>query len=401
MKKITFTIIVIGCLLSLSSFTQKSSTIQNDVNPDSLKIRQIRHPLSPKPKYQRFALSGNIRLITILDIGKYVMPIGNDFIPSAISMEKSNVENPRLMADARETTLAFEGNFKTSRTNIHTYIESGFDSNNDFYLRLAYLDIWQFHIGRDWTTFTNLNAVPNQIDYEGPNSLALPKNEMIRYVCRHGSHILLESALEIHPADFTALNTDDPKNITWPDFIQRLTWQNRKGELSLSGLLRNISFVADNGKTGNVLGAGGNLSGIIHLFTSGNGTETDNLLFSVVGGKGINYYINDLSGLGLDAMPLKSSKTLASIGAQGGYTAFQHYWSKKTNSTIIAGYLALSAHNFSGTTFRNSSYLSANLFTSPIPNFTAGIECMYGKCRQYSGKSASTQRIQAMIMYYF
>ncbi|MEO5911602.1 MAG: DcaP family trimeric outer membrane transporter [Pelobium sp.] len=373
---------------------------------DSLKIKQIRHPQSPKPKYQKFAFSGYLKLKSTFDFGPNLANT-SEFITSSIPTGLDMIqEKTRLSFDARESRIAFDGNFKEGNQLIHTYVEADFYASEELAirylnLRLAYIDIWKFHIGRDWSTFVNLEAIPLQVDFEGPNSLPGPKNEMIRFVHDINKRTVLNVAVETHASDYTSILNDDPRYTSVPDLVSNITFSRNWGQFSMATVIRDISYLNTLEDTKHLFGMGANVAGLINLYPSANNTQKDNLMFMAVAGKGISYYIDDLSGAGLDAFPL-SKNSLSALRAGGGYIAFQHYWTKNMSSTALGSYLALENDpRLDQGVFKSSLYLSGNLIITPIKNFMVGVTFLYGKYTVQSSAKGHASRIQSMFMYSF
>lgn len=401
MKK-SILVLLIG-FLGLSAYAQRDTTY---VNPDSLKIKQTRHPQSPVPKYQKFALSGYVKLKGTFDFGPNIQNT-SEFITASIPIGADAIqEKSRLSFDARETRVAFDGNFKIEDQMIHTYIEADFYSSEElsnklFNLRLAYLDIWKLHIGRDWSTFVNLDATPLQVDFEGPNSLPGPKNEMIRFVQNLSNTTVLDIALEMHSSDYTVILEEDPEYQTVPDLVSKITFNKKWGQLSIAGLIRDIAYLNNLYETKHLFGGGANIAGTVNLYPSAKGLQKDGLLFMAVAGKGISYYLDDLSGSGLDAVSL-TDNSLSTLAAGGGYLAFQHYWSDTMSSTAMGSYLMLEKDNrIDPTNFKSTVYISGNLMATPIKNLTVGVEYLYGKLALQNSESGDASRIQSMVMYSF
>mgnify|MGYP003457550419 FL=1 len=68
---------------------------------------------------------------------------------------------------------------------VHIYTDMDFRGGDEFSylprLRSAYVEVGGFTIGRDVTTFCDLAAAPETIDFQGPNAYNFAFNEMIRY----------------------------------------------------------------------------------------------------------------------------------------------------------------------------------------------------------------------------
>ena len=64
--------------------------------------------------------------------------------------------------------------------------------------------------------------------------------------------------------------------------------------------------------------------------------DRDNLILAVAFGHGISRYLQDTSGLGIDAEPASGANThLVATPALGVEASYQHYWFKRLRSSAI------------------------------------------------------------------
>ncbi|WP_339839445.1 DcaP family trimeric outer membrane transporter [uncultured Maribacter sp.] len=396
-------LILLGVLITINCFSQQEKVI---VNKDSLSIKQIRHPQSPEPKYQKYAISGYVKLVSTFDVGPNIKNTGA-FKNSDIPVNPNKLqEKSRLSFDARQTRVGFDGNFTAGNEHIHTYVETDFYSsetlnNYSLRLRLAYINVWKFHIGRDWTTFANLEATPNQVDFQGANSSPTIRNEMIRFVHDLNKKTTLNIAVETHNSDFTPLVQDDPGYVSFPDLVSNITHTDDWGQLSFAKMFRDISYLNAELDTKHEFGYGLNVAGYINTFKTANGTKHDKLMFMGVTGKGISHYILDISGLGLDAVSLAANK-LTALKAGGGYLAYEHWWNDKMSSTLVGSHVSVEDVNQQlPNIYKSASYLEANYIATPLENFHVGIAYLYGNHRLQNKDKGNASRIQAMFQYSF
>ena len=105
-------------------------------------------------------------------------------------------------------------------------------------------------------------------------------------------------------------------------------------------------------KTDSVFGWGINTS--LGLNTFGR----DNLIFAVAAGHGISRYIQDTSGLGIDAEPASGVTThLVATPAVGIEASYQHYWTKRLRSSAIYSYAAVNNTDLASPTHVQSCHL--------------------------------------------
>ena len=134
----------------------------------------------------RFSLAfgGFVNLRTSYDVDGTIP--GLDFVPYNILMSKNYANRQRIMMDA-STSRLFMKAIVNSRALGQVVVYSDVDfrgGETGSYLprlRSAYVSLKGLTIGRDVTTFCDLNAAPTTIDFQGPNAYNFNFNEMIRY----------------------------------------------------------------------------------------------------------------------------------------------------------------------------------------------------------------------------
>lgn len=129
-------------------------------------------------------------------------------------------------------------------------------------------------------------------------------------------------------------------------------------------------------------------------------------MFGVVGGRGIAAYVDDISGLALDAAPISFTNPdspVKAIGVLGVWGSFQHFWHDQFRSTTTISYLETytdfidnrfakqgpDSPFYEGDQgiYRWTVYSSANLIWSPISWFEAGVEYLFGYRKVKAGSS--------------
>ena len=101
-------------------------------------------------------------------------------------------------------------------------------------------------------------------------------------------------------------------NAPAPDGAIRLRRESERGHFQVSAIFRDVAAFLPNGETGSVFGWGVNTS--LGFKTVGR----DNVIFAVAGGRGVSRYIQDTSGLGIDAEPDLHSNPPSGSNSGGG-----------------------------------------------------------------------------------
>ncbi len=267
----------------------------------------------------------------------------------------------------------------------------------------AYGDWGPFRIGKDWSTFIDLETFPNIYDWWGPSGMALLPASTIRFTHEFSKKHKLEIALEIpgNSIDPGYIRQIDPtlfdiksKEIT-PDFIARYTHRAKWGYFKTAVLLRRLEFEvisihAGKAKNHSKFGWAVNLSTGINTFK-----KRGTLKLQTVFGQGYAGYNNDG---GVEIAPDARFKPV--VPFQYGFVAFYDFNITKKWAASI-GYSQTVYSNTEGQkqdAFHWSQYFVAQLIYNIIEErLLVGLNFQYGKKHNKDGMSADNQRIQLNI----
>jgi len=130
----------------------------------------------------------------------------------------------------------------------------------------------------------------------------------------------------------------------------------------------------------------------------------DNVIFAVASGYGISRYLQDTSGLGIDAEPKSATSSKATPGV-GVEAAYQHYWLKNLRSSAVYSYAAVNNTAFFASatpgTYNHATYTGSNLIWNPYGSLNIGAEFLYGWAMEQSGLKANAPRLQFSAKYSF
>ena len=368
-------------------------------------------PLDPKYK-GFFRLPGTQ---TILKIGGYfktdfiydLKPAGNtdSFIPSSIPIPAVVAVNNATIS-VRPTRLSLDFRVpSTSLGDVRFYVEADLFGTNATTPRLrhAYAQVRNILIGQTFSNFMDPDGFVDTLDFQGPNGMVNLRNPQFRYGIALAPSTTFYVSVEKPSSDviFKTAQFSDQPNAPSPDGAIRLRQEFQRGHFQVSAIFRSIgAFVptTPTPKTDSVFGWG------VHVST---GVETfgkDNVIFAVAAGHGISRYIQDTSGLGIDAEP-KSSTSLAATPAVGIQAAYQHYWLKNLRSSAIYSYAAVNNTAFFSSaapgTYNHATYTGSNLIWNPFGSLNVGAEFLYGWAMDQNGLKANAPRIQFSAKYSF
>lgn len=269
-------------------------------------------------------------------------------------------------------------------------------------LRRGFVTFDNLLVGQEWTNFQYVAALPESTDFIGPSEGTIFVRQMqARYNFALNPKLTLSVAAEnaetatITPASTTLVENDDDR---MPDFTARLNYKDGFGELSLAGLVRQLSV--DNGVvSGKAMGWGVSGAGKV-LF----GPEKQHdIRFMLTYGQGIGRYLGlnfapDGIFAGTAGSDVETVKNLA------GFAAVRLMWTKTVRSTFMASFQHA---NYPGgiviTPLANRQAWSGagNIFWSPVKGFDLGVEYRHGERELLSGAKGQLDRLEMAAKYSF
>ena len=361
------------------------------------------------PKYQGFFRLPGTQ--TILKIGGYfktdfmedLKPAGNNdaFVPSAFPVPQvSGVYNSNV--SIRPTRLSLDFRIPTTKIGeVRFYVEGDLFGTNATTPRLrhAYAQARNVLIGQTFTNFMDPDGFADTLDFQGPNGMINLRNPQFRYgISLHpGTTIYLSVEKPSSDVTFSTPQFAAKPNAPSPDGVIRIRQEFERGHVQGSFIFRDIAAFLPNGKTGSVFGWGGHASFGAKTFGK------DNIILAAAAGHGISRYIQDTSGLGIDAEPASAANPhLEATPAVGVQAAYQHYWFKSLRSSAVYSYAAVNDTDLAApTTYNHSTYTAGNLIWNPYGSLNVGAEFLYGWKMLQNGQKANVPRIQFSAKYSF
>lgn len=364
------------------------------------------------PKYRGFFRLPGTQ--TLLKIGGYfktdfiydLKPAGttDSFIPSSIPIPQVAGAN-NANVSIRPTRLNLDFRIPTTTYgDVRFYVEADMFGTNATTPRLrhAYAQARNFLIGQTFSNFMDPDGFPDTLDFQGPNGMVSLRNPQLRYGLALSPSTTFYISVEKPSSDveFSTPQFTAQPNAPSPDGALRLRQEFERGHFQVAGVFRSIAAFLPNGKTDSVFGWGVNTSLGFESF------GRDNVVFAVAAGHGISRYIQDTSGLGIDAEPASGvTPHLQATPAVGVAAAYQHYWLRRLRSSAVYSYAGV--HNTvlfdaaEPTTYNHATYLASNLIWNPYGSLNVGAEFLYGWAMDQNGLKANAPRIQFSAKYSF
>ncbi|MCI5047064.1 MAG: DcaP family trimeric outer membrane transporter [Aquisalinus sp.] len=355
------------------------------------------------------SFSGFVKLdasVTDFDSGELpTNSLGRDFyIPGTIPVGGEGT-GPVFDFNPRETRFIFGMNSNRGGHDIGGKIELDFQVTNDGNervsnsfsprMRQAYLTFDKWLIGQTWSTFQDVAALPDNLDFIGPTEgTVFERQPMIRY--KNGP---IEIAIEQPETEITTstgarlLPGDDPL----PDLTARYTNKGDWGHMTVAGIVRNLKMEEDlvsGAKEDTALGYGISLAGKLKV------GHKDDFRYMLTAGEGIGRYVgvNIVNDAAVD-----TNGELETIGTLSGFASYRHFWNDSLRSNLTAGYFkADNPVAFTGSGVTDEVYsVHANLIYQIAPKLDVGVEYIYANRELESGIDGAMNKIQFSAKYGF
>jgi len=363
-------------------------------------------PLDPRfPGY--FRLPGTS---TLLRIGGYfktdfiydLKPAGNtdSFIPATIPIPQPTAVNNANIS-IRPTRLNLYFLIPVESTSVRFFLEGDFfgSTSTTPRLRHAYAQVKNFLLGQTFSNFMDPDSGPDQLDFQGPNGQVSIRNPQFRFSHQIAKKTTFSLSVE-KPTSDVAFKTPEFSalpNSPAPDGTLKIRREMDRGHVQLSALFRSLAASLPDGRSESVFGWGFNFTGSQKV------VDKDTFVYQAAYGNGIERYINDTSGLGIDAgvMSLQNPH-LRPLPVVGTYAGYQHFWFSRLRSNVIYGFAQVADTEAEpGSTFHQSNYTAGNLIWNPFGSLNLGAEFLYGWRVNKDGSKGNAPRIMFSAKYNF
>ena len=364
-------------------------------------------PLDPRyPGY--FRLPGTR---TFMKIGGYfktdfiydLKPAGDTerFIPSTIPIPTpAGVNN--AMVSIRPTRINLDFLIPTeSADNVRFFLEADMfgSSSTTPRLRHAYAQVKNFLIGQSFSNFQDPDSGPDQLEFQGPNGQVSLRNPQLRYSLKVGKKSSFRFSVEKASSDvaFKTPEFSSLPNSPTPDFALTYRHDMDSGHVQVSSIFRSVAAYLPDGRSDSVFGWGINFTGSQRLIGK------DTFVYQAAYGHGMERYLNDTSGLGIDAgVQGQTNPHLKATPVVGTYGSYQHFWLSNLRSSAFYGFVQVqNTDRMTSSTFHKSDYSGANIIWNPIGSLNVGTEFLYGWQVKKDGSSGNAPRIMFSAKYNF
>ena len=303
---------------------------------------------------------------TLLKIGGYVKVdgiydvsgtgSGSSLTPGDIPLEgtPASKRNPNLFATARESRFNITTLTPTGLGELKTFIEGDFYGSGGnaahtngygFRLRQAYFEVGPWLAGQSWSTFMDLDTIPETLDFGAPTGITLERQAVLRYTTAVGPG-KLSLALENPLSDAFGTTSTWPDQTTGinyaPEGVVKWTVDPSWGHVAIAAVARDIAI-----DTGGVIAStiglnakastfGWGVLGAIGINTFGK----DRLNLQAVAGDGVGRYFNNATDDNFSGASVRTDGSLRATPAYGLSAGYLHYWNDWVRSTVAYNHVA-------------------------------------------------------------
>jgi hypothetical protein len=384
---------------SVSEDQDSASRIDNEAPPTDPALQgfiQI-------PGTQTIArIGGYAKLDAIYDTRSIGTP--DVFVPAAIPVPASR-DSGSFNLQARQTRFSLDIRHpslfdQTLRFYFENDFYGGGNGQYGFRLRQAYGQLGNTYAGFGWSSLTDVDAIPDTLDFQGPNSVIATRRAGIHQFFHLGEHSSLTLAAEQPSSEISAIDASAHVHGTqhMPDVILAARTEESWGHLQLGGVVRQLGYSSD-AQNHRSMSGGAQLSGSFKVGSFA--AYNDLLMFGLNWGKGMARYLNDLGGADLDAV-VSADGRLHLLTERGAYAAYTHYWSDNWRSNLVYGVLRVPRSPWlTSTDFHDSDYGAANVIWTPAPALTVGMEVLHGRLEVQDNRYNTDTRVQGSVQYSF
>jgi hypothetical protein len=339
---------------------------------------------------------------------------GRDFYVPSVTPVGGTSENTVFDMHARQTRINFGTETKMDGHTLKSFIEVDFmvttkggqtttdERISNSYsprMRHAFLSYDNWLFGQTWSTFMNVGALPESVDFIGnTDGTIFVRQAQVRYTRGPWQFSLENPGTTV--TDGGRVIADDNE---WPDFVARYDLKNKDLTLVLAGLLRQLTYHdgTTNGVNDTEIGWGVSVTGK-YVFSN-----KDDIRFGLNTGSGLGRYI--ALNAANDAV-VDNNNQLEAIDSLGWFGSWRHHWNQKWRSNFIYSRIDVDNNtalaNVGNGTLKSTFSARANLMFDLAKSLTLGGEIAFAE-RENEGappgqsNTGDMTRLQFMARYKF
>jgi hypothetical protein len=316
---------------------------------------------------------------------------------------KSNERN-QVKLHARQSRLFGATSTPTPWGDLTTYVEGDFfgaagnetvSNSNGLRMRHAYGTLGGLLAGQTWTTFSDVAAYPETLDFGGPVGEVFARQAQIRWTQRFANgqwSVAVENPETVASlSNGMQFRADDDR---LPDVAGNVRFDTAHGKYSIAAIARQLRVDSASAPASRAqkFGAAIGVNGVVPVLGS------DDVRFSAYWGNAIGRYsIGFLSDAVLDP-----SGNIALPKQWLATAAYRHFWTPTLRSTIaLSGVGSSNPAGTAGVVNKSAESAHLNLIWSPVARTNLGVEYIFGRRVTQNGDSGSLNRLQVSAQYSF
>ncbi len=324
------------------------------------------------------------------------------YVPATIPVGGTPAEGPDFDMQGRETRINFKSDHVLAGGDkLSTFIELDFflgaggnervSNSYNPRMRHAFLKYNNWLAGQTWSTFQDVGALAENLDFIGPSEgTTFVRQAQVRYTNGPWEFAIENPETTITPFGGGARIVSDDGSI--PDLVARYTATLDNGYIKAAGLVRQLDYKTD-AFDDSETAYGLSLSGK-HMF----GEDDIRWMATIGSGTGRYLGLNTSNGAVLDA-----NGNLNAIDQWGGFVSYRHFWDPQWRSNFTVSYLSNDNDQaLTGTGVTKDVYsIHANLLYQPVEKMTVGGEIMFAERTLESDLSGDMTRLLLSAKYAF
>jgi hypothetical protein len=345
---------------------------------------------------------GQVRTVLVRNLG--ALGTEDRFVTSSIPIAGTDDADKDSRTTISASPSRLETDFRTPTPvgQLRAFVSGDFaGSNRTYRLRHAFGQWQGFLIGQTWSAFSDPEAEPDGLDFEGLNAISLFRQPGIRWTKPMSNRTQLAIAVENPSPDITGASGVNQI----PDLIGRVRFSASEdasagrllrgdGHMQAALLIRQIRGEADErpNEIISTSGYGIHFSGRLPA----RWRRQDYLKFATAAGRGIGRYITDLGTAGgQDAVYDPLTNTLRALPVYSTYLGYEHWWTETLRSTgtfglVFVDNLAIQADD----ALRMTTRSSFNIAWSPVKRADLIAEFLFGRRENKDRQSGRAGQLQ-------
>lgn len=342
-----------------------------------------------EPKKTSFRLYGHAEAHAIHDL-KQSGPFDTFTDLGSQPLDNAGRQKGRTRFTAQSSRLGFDTSTPTAEGVFNTKVEADFyayngsepgNNRNRLRLRHAYGEYAGWLIGQTWSTFMDLDDLPETVDFNGPIGAPFSRRVMVRYTYADSKSGYKVSVAAEDPEDQFGGGSSHER---LPQLVARIDKRFERGAFNARALFHEKRSATET-KRGFGIGVGGNYKLTDKDVLMGQYTRVDGDIDQLYGSNG--YAIDPANG----AITFDMN--------QGLVLGYARTFSDKLRGNLSYGMnRGKSAQALDNRTLQQ---LFVNVIYSPIKNVELGAEYIRGERRTFASQTGTLSRFDLMARYSF